>query len=436
MKRIGYISLLFFIILCSCTDNISKTTVNYNNKIPRSQSKSAKRGVCYSFQLADVDAALLNPGISWFYNWGSDVSDKLSGLITLYNFDYFPMIWNGNFDADRIRTYKAEHPECEYILGFNEPNLTSQANMTPSEAAASWRKIEALAKELDMKLVSPAMNYGTMEGYSDPITWLDEFFTYVPIDSISAIAVHCYMSNAGALKAYIKKFKKYGKPIWLTEFCGWEAGITNVTKQIDYMSEAIAYLETDTCVKRYAWFIPRTAAATDSYPYMQLLTKTSPYTLTDLGRVFIDMSTFDQTVYSKVGDTIQAEHFTNSNASDHENTDDWGNMVHIHPTTDSVGGNLEVTDFSNEEWLEYHIETPKTADYIFTIRYTDYVNSTVSISIDNKETTSMALTKTGNIDQWETLSTTIHISKGKHTIRLIPTQGIFYFNWISFSDSK
>ena len=87
--------------------------------------------------------------------------------------------------------------------------------MTPSKAAELWPSVVDLAKELNLKLVSPAMNYGTLAGYSDPIKWLDEFFAQpgVSIDDIDAISIHCYMANPQALRNYVAMFYKYNKPI-------------------------------------------------------------------------------------------------------------------------------------------------------------------------------------------------------------------------------
>ena len=78
-------------------------------------------------------------------------------------------VYNQSEPIDRIRTYKATHPQCEYLLAFNEPNLTDQCNYTPQQAAVQWPRLKELADELGMKLVSPAMNYGTLGGYSDPV---------------------------------------------------------------------------------------------------------------------------------------------------------------------------------------------------------------------------------------------------------------------------
>ena len=171
--------------------------------------KSTKRGVAFSFtQLTDLP--LLSPYISWDYNWGNTPTEDAAAWFDANEMDFCPMCWNGNYSADKIRAFVAAHPKTKDLLAFNEPNLTDQANMTPAQAAALWPPVVALAKELNLKLVSPAMNYGTLAGYSDPIKWLDEFFAQpgVSIDDVYAISIHCYMSSTSSVQGYVEKFEK------------------------------------------------------------------------------------------------------------------------------------------------------------------------------------------------------------------------------------
>jgi hypothetical protein len=180
MKKV-ILPFIITLLFASCTGE-------FQYQPEQHQNRSAKRGVSYSFQIPE-DANLLGTGVSWFYNWGPNISESVNTATQTAGMDYFPMAWNGNFNADQIRAYKAAHPECEFLLAYNEPNLTDQANMTPAQAAANWPALKSLADELNMKIISPAMNYGTLSGYSDPIVWLDEFFKLIPIDDVDGIAV-------------------------------------------------------------------------------------------------------------------------------------------------------------------------------------------------------------------------------------------------------
>jgi hypothetical protein len=59
-----------------------------------------------------------------------------------------------------------------------------------------------------------------------------------------------------ALKNYIGQMKKYGKPIWLTEWsCLDSPG--DAAGEKAYMDQAVPYLESEPAVFRYAWFTGR-----------------------------------------------------------------------------------------------------------------------------------------------------------------------------------
>ena len=168
-----YILWILAIFLVACTPGGQNSPDNPTKPSP--MQKSPKRGVSFDFKKID-DLPLLSPAISWSYNWGNDQNASAALWFDTNEMDFCPMCWNNSYSADKIREYVKEHPNTKYLLGFNEPNLTDQCNMTPSQAAQYWPQVVALAKELNLSLVSPAMNYGTLAGYHDPVKWLDEFF--------------------------------------------------------------------------------------------------------------------------------------------------------------------------------------------------------------------------------------------------------------------
>jgi hypothetical protein len=426
-KRIlSVLVVLLLLILSSCNSDEEITPEIMQ------QGRSVKRGVSYNFQIAD-DANMLGTGVSWFYNWGTTVNNDVNLLTSENKIDYFPMAWNGSFNASQIRSYKAIHPDCKYILAYNEPNLTDQANMTPQQAAAQWPALRSLATELGMKLISPAMNYGTLAGYSDPVKWLDEFFTLVPLSDVDGIAVHCYMSNAGALYWYLNKFKKYNKPIWLTEFCAWENSIKSATDQMKYMSDALNYLECDKDVVRYAWFIPRANGSVDSYPYMQLLTKTNPYELTALGKVYVNMSSQDKAVYYSQSSRIPAEHYSSTNTVETLTTGSFAYTVRVRPTTD-IDGLLEIYDFLPGYWVEYQIQAGGSSRKKLNFRYAATDDTAITIYVDGTAEATCNFKATGSENVWKTTSSPINISEGKHTLRIKLNTGRLILNWLSVTN--
>jgi hypothetical protein len=341
--------------------------------------------------------------------------------------DYCPMCWNGNYNADKIRAFVAAHPKTRYLLAFNEPNLTDQARMTPAEAAALWAPVVALAKELNLKLVSPAMNYGTLPGYSDPIKWLDEFFTQpgVSIDDIYAISIHCYMASASGLKGFVERFEKYNKPIWLTEFCAWDPVPGSVNTQMDYMCAALHYLETRPSVERYAWFIPRTGNKVDSPPYMQLLTHDYPADLTDLGKMYCYFSPMDTTVWLKTDRFILANEYTR--VKNH-------NMP-LRPSTDQVAvsrarrDGLMITNLIEGQELTYQVYvTSPSRGKAIEIRYCGYSNSICEVMADGATLTHIDMPRNGSSTDWIEANMPIQLSQGAHTITLKLLSGSCYFS--------
>ena len=386
--------------------------------------KSAKRGVAFSFTQV-TDLPLMSPYISWDYNWGNTPSNDAAMWFDANEMDFCPMCWNGNYNADAIRAFVAAHPNTKYLLGFNEPNLTDQANMTPSKAAELWPPVVALAKELNLKLVSPAMNYGTLAGYSDPIKWLDEFFAQpnVDIHDIYAISIHCYMSSASAVQGYVEKFEKYNKPIWMTEFCAWDPVPGSVTTQMDYMCAVLNYLEANPKVERYAWFIPRSGNKVDSPPYMQLLTHDYPADLTDLGKMYCWFSPMDKSVWLRANRPILAsEYVAVAN-----------NAMPLRPSTDTavlqqVGGKgLMITNFAAGQEIDYQLYLPAGSKEI-TLRYCGYSNSICEVLVDGVSQNYIDMPRNGSSTEWIVAKAPLSISEGKHTVTLKLFSGSCYLS--------
>ncbi|MBP5658763.1 MAG: carbohydrate-binding protein [Paludibacteraceae bacterium] len=380
-----------------------------------SMPKSAKRGVAFNFTNIS-DLPLLSPYISWDYNWGNTTNDNAALWFDSNEMDYCPMCWNGNYNADNIRAYVAAHPNTKYLLAFNEPNLKDQARMTPSEAAALWAPVVALAKELKLKLVSPAMNYGTLSGYNDPIKWLDEFFAQpeVNINDIYAISIHCYMSSVSGLKGYVEMFEKYNKHIWLTEFCAWDPKPSSEEPQMSYMCSALNYLEQHATVERYAWFIPRfDRVPTNNNPYCELLTHDSDSQLTDAGKIYTLFSTFDKRCYLNADHLIYAgEYIALSNEA-----------TQVRPNTDTqataLAGRegLKVQNFSEGDKLTYQVVTKQAASSIV-VRYSGYSNAIMNILVDGKQVNYVDLQRTGDAEKWQQAQTAASVTAGYHTVEL------------------
>lgn len=418
------INILFFVsalFLAACHETPETPT---EEKVANTMGKSDKRGVAFGkadCAWEDADLPLLTPALSWTYNWAEQAQDEIiANWFDVHNVEFCPMTWNGNYNADRIRAYVTAHPSTKYLLAFNEPNLADQARMTPQQAAQKWPALKQLAQELGLKLVSPAMNYGTLSGYNDPIKWLDEFFTCegVSVDDISAIAIHCYMASPEGVQAFVERFLKYGKPIWVTEFCAWEDyAIHSAEDQMKYMCQVLHYMEQDSHVERYAWFIPR---AKSGYPYMQLLTGERPFELTNAGKVYCGISSFDKSVWL---DGLQWV-----SATDYVGLSD--NSIQVRPSTNSE--HLMLNLFKTGEATEYQIYLGKDIT-VFNIRYTSVDTSQLLVYVDGILQTMVDLPPTGSdLKSWNNIETTLSIAKGKHTLKLEVYDGMLNMDSFKF----
>jgi hypothetical protein len=271
-------ALLIVAAVAACSSAASTSTSS-------TLSKSAKRGVAYDLA-SPADLAALSPGVSWWYNWSPYPNAGVpANYATQYGMQFEPMLWTFNFTVSGMQTNG-------YILVLNEPNLVTQANVTPQQAAQMWPQFEVLASQTGAKIVGPAMTWGTMTGYEDPVAWLDAFYAaYEAANNgrqprIDYLAFHWYDYG---LAAQLDRLTKYGKPFWVTEFANWHsqndgAEINTLAKQEAQMTDMVATCESRSDVFRYAWYTGRLSP--DPH-YTSLLGATGQ--LTDLGKLYLSL---------------------------------------------------------------------------------------------------------------------------------------------------
>ncbi|HEX6241815.1 MAG TPA: glycoside hydrolase family protein, partial [Polyangiales bacterium] len=224
---------------------------------------ACKRGVSYNNEQAG-DAKAFGSSMTWWYDWGATPNVGARAALEAAGVEFVPMVWSGpprrNIDVQAL--IRDIPKSAKYLLGFNEPNFGAQANLTPEQAAAAWPQLEEIARARNLKLVSPAPNYcGGDCNRTDPFLWLDDFFAACKNCQVDYVAFHWYACSIEALKSITAKYEtRYKRPVWLTEFaCLDDPGDHSAAGQRAYMDKAVAFLESDPQVFRYAWFIGRSS---------------------------------------------------------------------------------------------------------------------------------------------------------------------------------
>jgi hypothetical protein len=287
LLTIAVISLFFL----SCSKDEKTTNPPDDGKI----KKSSKRGLAYNLtDASDLDT--LKSGVSWWYNWYYTTTAP-EDYYNDYQMEFIPMLWGGNTstnDMTAVNNFILNHPEVKYLLVMNEPNLTDQAYRTPEQAAVDWLKYEQVISELaaqnrTIELVGPAMTWGTMTNYSDPVLWLDAFYNAYKTANggrppkIDYLAFHWYDYG---LAAQLDRLQKYGKKIWVTEMANWNPQINSYQKQAAQMVDMVNICETRADVFRYAWFIGRGTYPDNKYTY---LFNPTPGELNELGKLYLSL---------------------------------------------------------------------------------------------------------------------------------------------------
>jgi RNA polymerase sigma factor (sigma-70 family) len=214
---------------------------------------SALKGVG-AWNFSGVTQALAESGSSWYYTW----STSPAGIVSPPGVSFVPMIW-GPASVTTTALDQAKS-ESHVLLGFNEPDMSAQANMTVAQALSLWPKLMATGMELG----SPAV----ADDAATPGGWLDQFMRGAAARGyrVSFITVHWYGGNfatsaaVSELKSYLQQiYERYHLPIWITELGLVSYGAATPvyptdSEQAAFVTAAASMLTRLKYVQRYAWF--------------------------------------------------------------------------------------------------------------------------------------------------------------------------------------
>jgi hypothetical protein len=194
-------------------------------------------------------------GVTWRYNW-----DVNPGAAACPGVESVGMIWGDYAIGWNITA------SSNYLLGFNEPERSDQANLSPETAAEYWHDIETTYPTY--KLVSPANLWGLgQNGIAE--TWLRAWRAayvskYGKAPRVDAVAFHWYgwqTSDATAALGTVTKIADEWnvRDLWLTEFAFMASGTTpcygyTESQALSEAGQFLTNLDKSSRVVKYAWF--------------------------------------------------------------------------------------------------------------------------------------------------------------------------------------
>jgi hypothetical protein len=313
-------------------------------------------------------------------------------------------------------------------MGYGEGGCA----MLPSRAAALWPKLEALAEECNVALVSPAMtysgyNFGTEENkiiYGTPDSWLDEFISEYKKNNegkeprMDYIALHSYMAWPSAIIWYCENYAKmYNKPILLTEFCAWHDEGVPITEnwQAQKLAQKIEAMDKNPYIAGYAWF--KADGTVNERPWNSLFTENKE-NLSLCGLIYQHLGSNDVNKWFEENKGIPAVSYISSSNYDMEkgkSADDgekFENPLEFEKSTDSESQKqvpLVISSFKENAYVKYQIEVMEEGSYEIYIRYLSEKNKYLKI---NNELINIASSN----GQWKTGKVEVQLEKGAQTI--------------------
>jgi hypothetical protein len=214
-----------------------------------------KRGVG-TWHFAGVDRALADAALPWYYTWKVDPD----GVAAPASSQFVPMIWGpASATPEALAEAARQGPT---LLGFNEPDVAEQANMSVRQALELWPRLLASGQRLGSP--APAQDAATPGG------WLDTFMTGATARGyrVDFIALHWYgaTNNPATAVAQLRRYlqaahDRYHLPIWLTEYAliDFSPGVQTPrhpapAQQAAFITASTTMLDALPYLERYAWF--------------------------------------------------------------------------------------------------------------------------------------------------------------------------------------
>lgn len=249
---------------------------------------SFKKGIGVVTSPACDDMAILNA--SWYFNW-SLLSDPTCGGV---DERFVPRISDAD-DMSQLSQAIANAQASGWLIGFTEPNLPSQSNLTPAQGAVLWKQIEEAADAVGgIKLVSPSPNQsepGQNDLYGHQWLWaMVNIYSvmYGGSPRFDAIGWNIYKQTPDEIETYLNTrrnealIRGYDVPIWVLEYGGECWNTPGNTGNEVIITETTDWFEATPWIERYAWYANRLSGTESSCSLVDPNTEI----LTSLGQIY------------------------------------------------------------------------------------------------------------------------------------------------------
>jgi hypothetical protein len=190
---------------------------------------------------SDLDQIPSNQKVGWYHNWETYRAKGGNQL------EYVATLRTGH--PDDIQRFQTNMPTngARSLICLNEPNESSQANLSPQDAARIWRQYCWPQKQRGIRLVAPSISNG-----QNGIPWLQTFISLtrdVPPDVISA---HYYGTDGYDMIHFVQSLHDhFGMPVWIPEFAHLN---NNVYDQRGLQAQVRQWMDSQWWIEKYAWF--------------------------------------------------------------------------------------------------------------------------------------------------------------------------------------
>jgi autotransporter-associated beta strand protein len=179
----------------------------------------------------------------WFYDWGDGSTSTLDR-------EFIPIKWDETGNYNNINNKQ----KSTQVLGYNEPDSCSQANISVADALAIWPSL----MQSGLRVGAPAVSDSGLAG--EGLDWLYNFMNQATNRGyrVDYIPIHWYKcgQSAASFSNYLYTvYQKYGRPIWVTEWnngASWCQGDISYATSATTISNFINMLESAPFVERYA----------------------------------------------------------------------------------------------------------------------------------------------------------------------------------------